>query len=120
MNPAIKEALINALGSESSCWLDDPNPLDPTTPTGEKLKCVGWGCGSKYITYENVIGWDKIGEDNDPYVVVKSDAGTLHVLRTSHPRRKLYEVYEENLENLAYAVLDASEGDASDYDDDDY
>jgi hypothetical protein len=118
MNPAIKKALINALGSETSCWLEEANPLDPTTPTNEKLKCTGWGCGSKYITYENVVGWDQIAEDNDPYVIVKSDAGTIHVLREDHPRRKNYEVSEDNLEELAWAVLDAAEG--CDEDDDDY
>jgi len=119
MNRAIKEAIINVLGSESSCRLEDANPLDPTTPLHEKLKNVGSGVGSKYITYENVVGWDQIAEDNDPYIIVKSDAGTLHVLRMDHPRQKTYEVDEGNLEELAYAVLDAAEA-GDDWDDDDY
>ncbi len=119
MNPAIKKAIINALGSESSCWLEDANPLDSSTPLHEKLRCVGWGCGSKYITYDNVVGWDQIAEENDSYVIVKSDAGTLHVLRENHPRQKTYEVGEGNLEELAYAVLDAAEGHDDDWDEDD-
>ena len=51
--------------------MHEPNPLNPTLPTGVPLKVLGRGMGGPLAAWKGVTGFDQINKgENDPYYVI--------------------------------------------------